>query len=314
VESAIKQQTIKVEPFDENDYGIDLNRDGKLDRAHAIVFDGEPGSMKLIGRAGVLQGHGRIHLEPGLFPVSTEFFHSLRYLAVSESGEVRAAARMKEIRYSVKKRWYSPQELARFVAGEQRDKAYTPDRPRWVRGNQEFGVSNSLAWQYRGFIEDREGQLRPQTHQELVSCVGCHSGIGATTDSNFSFARKLTDGGSDYFSLDASSPVKTSKESASPEIEKFLDEYDFYFQTNGALNDFRNASVEVKLPVTRQDIRSYFWPGAEDAVRMNKAYRVTVQEQSYTQGREPLVSPPDTMLRDIEAGKKTGVKVPIALK
>jgi hypothetical protein len=70
----------------------------------------------------------------------------------------------------------------------------------------------------------------------------------------------------------------------------------------------------VKLPVARQDIRSHFWPSAKNATRMNKAYRVTVQEQSYTHGRDPIVSPPVTVLPEIEEGKKTRVNVPIAGK
>jgi hypothetical protein len=111
--------------------------------------------------------------------------------------------------------------------------------------------------------------------------------------------------------LDAFSPRKTFKESASPEVGEFFDEYAAYIQNNGAWNDFRNSSVAEKLPVTRQDIRSYFWPDAESATRMNKAYRVTVQEQSYTDGRDPIVSPLVTVLPEIEEGKKTGVTIPI---
>jgi hypothetical protein len=44
---------------------------------------------------------------------------------------------------------------------------------------------------------------------------------------------------------------------------------------------------------------------------MNKAYRVTVQEQSYTEGRDPLVSPPQPMLDQVEVGTKTGLSFPI---
>ena len=54
---------------------------------------------------------------------SPGFFPSLRYLAVSESGEVSAAAPMKEIRYRVKKRWHSPIQLARRTVTEQRKNA-----------------------------------------------------------------------------------------------------------------------------------------------------------------------------------------------
>ena len=205
----------------------------------------------------------------------------MRYLDVSDEGDVIPASRVKEVRYSIKRRWYPRRVLARFAADEVKEKAYTPDRPRWVRGNQEFGVSNSLAWQYRGFIEDRDGWLRPQTHQELVSCVGCHSGIGATTDSNFSFARKITTGDAEYFAG-----------------------YATYLEQNHALNDYRSLSYDIRLPLDKQNIESFLWPDAENATLMNKAYLTIVQEQSYTKGRDATVSPLIYMRQQLEEDEK----------
>lgn len=311
VESAIRQRDISVDPFDEENYGVDLDKNDRLNRADTIVFSNRPGEMRLVGRAGVLQSHDKVHLEPGLFPESTEFFHSLRYLDVSDAGVVDKAVRVKEIRYSIKKRWYTPAELARFAAEENREKTYLPDRPRWVRGNQEFGVSNSLAWQYRGFIEDREGRLRPQTYQELVSCVGCHSGIGATTDSNFSFARKLSHGGGDYLSPDSSNSADSDGELTSIELKKFLGEYSSYLQNNHGANEYRSLRVPLEPPIPPQTIRSRLWPSAEQATLMNKSYRVTVKEQSFTEGRDPVVLPVLSILREVEEGKKTGITTPI---
>ena len=45
-----------------------------------------------------------------------------------------------------------------------------------------------------------KGELRPQDWEETVSCLGCHGGIGATTDSSFAFPRKIRSGeaGWDY--------------------------------------------------------------------------------------------------------------------
>jgi hypothetical protein len=320
VESAIKQQTLTVAPFDENDYGVDLDKNGRLNLANTIVFSDQPRAMKLIGKAGELQAHDRIHLEAGLFPESTEFFHSLRYLHVADNGEVTQAARVKEVRYSVKKRWHTPAQLARFAADEINEKAYTPDRPRWVRGNQEFGVSNRLAWQYRGFIEDRDGELRPQTHQELVFCVGCHSGIGATTDSNFSFARKFSDGQASYVlnTIGAASYAGaghgTPDEREVAQIDDLLAEYTSYIQQNHAVNDFRNIRGEFHLPLDAQRMRSLLWPTAENAVLMNKAYRLLVQEQSYTAGRDAIIAPLVHMHQELEEGTQTGVKIPFVLE
>jgi hypothetical protein len=271
----------------------------------------------LVGKAGELQSYGKVHLEPGLFPVFTEFYHSLRYLDVSDEGNVIAASRVKEIRYSIKGRWYPRWMLARFAADEVKEKAYTPDRPRWVRGNQEFGVSNSLAWQYRGFIEDKDGWLRPQSHEELVSCVGCHSGIGATIDSNFSFARKLTTGDAEYFagyegkSLDEGGPDAVPYEGESAALQSIVDGYATYIKQNGALNDYRSLDYDIRLPLDKQDIGSFLWPDAEKAMLMNKAYLIIVREQSYTKGRDATVSPPRYLRQQLEKDEKTGIEIPI---
>ena len=187
-----------------------------------------------------------------------------------------------------------------------------------MRGNQEFGVSNALAWQYRGFIEDSEGWLRPQTHQELMFCVGCHSGIGATTDSNFSFARKLAYGQVNYFSdnvIKSHSAAGMSGmvpyEGQSAELSRMVDEYTGYLQQNHALNDFRNIGGDMSLPMDKQRILSLLWPTAENAILMNKAYRIIVQEQSYTRGRDAVVSPLADIHQQVEKGEKTGIETPV---
>ena len=287
VESAIRRRDIALEAFDEHIYGVDLDKNGELNKADTIAFRSQPGAMKLVGKAGELQRHSKVHLEPGLFPEFTEFYHSLRYLDVSENGGVVPAARVKELRYSIKKRWYPPTTLARFATDEAREKTYMPDRPRWVRGNQEFGVSNALAWQYQGFIEDKKGELRPQTHQELAFCVGCHGGIGATTDSNFSFPRKLT------------------------EADDMLAGYTAYLQHNHALNDYRNLDDDFHPPTDKQNIGALLWPDAESAMLKNKAYRIIVREQSYTRGRDATVSPLRHIRREFDKGESTGIETPV---
>jgi hypothetical protein len=174
-----------------------------------------------------------------------------------------------------------------------------------------------LAWQYQGFIEDRAGWLRPQTHQELVFCVGCHSGIGATTDSNFSFARKLSAGDVEYFagytgkSLDKGRSRAVPYEGESANLKSIVDGYATYLEENHALNDYRSLNYDVHLPVDKQEIGSLLWPDAENAKLMNKAYRVIVQEQSYTRGRDANVSPLPTIRREFEKDEKTGIETPI---
>jgi hypothetical protein len=317
VESAISRQDIVVGEFHERDYGVDLDHNGELNSTATVAYRGEPGAMKLVGKAGELQSHAKVHLEQGLFPEFTEFYHSLRYLDGSEKDGVKAAPRVKEIRYSIKKRWYPPAMLARFAADEAREKAYTPDRPRWVRGNQEFGVSNALAWQYQGFIEDRDGWLRPQTHEELVFCVGCHGGIGATTDSNFSFPRKLPAGQVNYFADSTSKSLHKNRSDVvsyqrdAAKIGAIVADYGAYLQHNRYWNDYRNLGERNSLAVDKESIGSMLWPDAENAQLMNKAYRVIVQEQSYTKGRDAIVSPLLTIRQEFEKDEKTGIEIPI---
>ena len=186
-----------------------------------------------------------------------------------------------------------------------------------VRGNQEFGVSNRLGWQYRGFIEDREGKLRPQTHEELVFCVGCHSGIGATSDSNFSFTRKLDDVETGYLSgvatiySDNTGLLARSEKKVSPEFAAILAGYAGYFEHNGSLNDFRNLGINVRGPLTAQRLQVLLWPDEKSAMLMNKAYRTIVQEQSFTRGRDAVTSPLVHILHDVEEGATTGVTMPV---
>jgi len=311
VEAAIRYRSVTIDPIDEKTFSVDLDRNGRLSETDTVAFSAEPGAMKLVGMAGRLQAIDKVHLEAGLFPEFTEFFHTLRYLQVNPEGGVTLAPRMKEVRHAIKKRWYFPAQLSGFANDEAKEKAYTPDRPRWVRGNQEYGVSNALAWQYHGFIEDAQGKLRPQTHEELVFCVGCHSGIGATTDSNFSFARKLGDGHGNYFLHGGSVfPGSAAEYDTDPGVNDLLDEFAAYFEHNGAANDFRSRDVSFKPPLDIPQLRTLLWPSAEGALLLNKAYRLIVLEQSYTNGRDAIIDHLQFMHREVEEGAETGVEAP----
>ncbi|MCK7480137.1 MAG: hypothetical protein M0C28_24830 [Candidatus Moduliflexus flocculans] len=64
-------------------------------------------------------------------------------------------------------------------------------------------MDNGVGWYLAGFIEDRNGALRPQNREELAQCIGCHSGVastefplftsgvGNTVDSTWSLPRKF---------------------------------------------------------------------------------------------------------------------------
>jgi hypothetical protein len=149
-----------------------------------------------------------------------------------------------------------------------------------------------------------------------VSCVRCHSGIGATTDSNFSFARKLTAGDVEYFagykgkSLNQGKLDAVPYEGESADLQIIVDGYATYLEQNHSLNDYRSLNYDIRLPLEKQDIESFLWPDAEYAKLMNKAYLTIVREQSYTKGRDATVSPLIYLRQQFEQGEKTGIETP----
>lgn len=141
-----------------------------------------------------------IPVEKGMFPVGTEFAHPLHYVDLNADGEKgdkldgvadqqgmdyefpgTRSKRVKEIRYMYK--WKS-------VEWEDLDEEAHPDGV--VFGNEGQGwIDNNLGWILAGYIEDRKGNLRTQTTEELMQCLGCHGMTGNTVDSVWSFPRKL---------------------------------------------------------------------------------------------------------------------------
>ena len=254
VESLVKQKDIDLhESVDESLYGVDLNQNGSLDISDKVrisTYD----KMSYIGRAKQLLAEKKIHLAPGLFPENTEFLHSVRYLDWDEkSDHVGMSKRMKELRYAKKYAWSTYSEIERAAGAEAKealangtDESFIAD----FRGDYEHGLKNEISWVYQGFIEDKKGALRPQTHEETIGCMGCHSHLGATTDSTFAFARKFegidkgaVDYGWNHWSQKSLAGVKE------PRVEymnKGLQyEYSFYLQNNHSGNEFRNND-EVK--------------------------------------------------------------------
>lgn len=158
----------------------------------------------------------------GFFPVGTEFAHPLHYVDLNADGEVgegvdgvvgnKAATyefpgtrsrRVKELRYMYK--W-------KEVGIDDIDEDAHYDK--YVIGNEGQGwVDNNAGWLLAAFIEDRRGDLRPQTTEELMQCIGCHGKVGNTVDSVWSFERKLPGGNGwremDYGAYDSKHPQRS---------------------------------------------------------------------------------------------------------
>ena len=333
VEALVKQKDIALPAaVDETRDAIDLDNDGSLAMATTIVFRHEP-RLDYAGRAGQLLAQNKLHLAAGLFPEGTEFLHSVRYLDWDEANaRVDMAPRMKELRYARKEQWFNYSELQRIALAE-RYEAEINDLTQGVlavfRGNFEDGLKNDTGWVLQGFIEDRDGRLRPQTEEETYYCMGCHSHLGTTTDSIFSFTRKLEGHGADdplegwkHWSQKGLAGIPEPKARYVGVGEQY--EYSYYLQNNHSGNEFRNNDEvqqrffdaagnprEEMLDALHQDISVLLLPSRERALALNKGYRAMVMEQSFIKGRDANIEPMQNVLRRIDPGQRTGIKQPV---
>jgi len=144
-----------------------------------------------------------IRVKKGVYPVGTEFAHPLHYVDTDADGSHSSigafpgtrSQRVKEVRYMIKWDDYDPM-AHRPTAGAE---------PELIKGNDQHGwVDNGAGWYLVGFIENKDGALRPQNREEMTQCIGCHSGVretqlhptftsgsGNTVDSTWSFPRQL---------------------------------------------------------------------------------------------------------------------------
>lgn len=104
VEAILKQKTIQTETLDENISGIDLDQNGKLEKANKVKYNWPSQPMQYAGMAEEYQTSKELLTAGGLFPVGTEFLHSVRYLDWNkEANSVKLSNRMKELRYARKR-------------------------------------------------------------------------------------------------------------------------------------------------------------------------------------------------------------------
>jgi len=242
VESLIKQKDIKTDPIDESKYDVDLDKDGKIGIAYQITFEYDPINGKNMSYVGNASKQNEM-IAAGLYPVGTEFLHTVRYLDIDNNNSVKMSARLKELRYGKKVSWFSYSDHKLVYDQEMQDLRAFPDRLAVFIGDAERGLSNNRGWRYQGFIEDQKGELRPQTYEENLNCIGCHSSLGALADSTFVFQRKFENdtfqNGWFHWSQKGFEGI------AEPKTPDGRDEYVLYLQENGAGDEFRSNS-EIK--------------------------------------------------------------------
>lgn len=322
VESLMREQDISIHPVDERLLNSDLNNDGKLGIAEHIAYTWNPRAgiaMHFVGKAALKQQQGRLHAAAGLYPEGTEFLHSVRYLDIGDNGRVMMAARMKELRYARKDLWLSYSDLIESSGEEIKEKHDFPDRLKTIFGDAEHGISNGSGWIYQGFIEDTEGKLRPQSFEESAFCIGCHGGLGTTSDSSFAFPRKLPFStpshgwghASAYDFSGAPEPIRKDGRYA----------YSTYLEQNGGGDEFRqnqeliqrffneNGQLHAEAVARlHRDVGFVLYPTPERALELNKAYWLIVREQSYKLGRDALIEPAREVHREVEYQQSTGIE------
>lgn len=325
VEAVVRKRNIAIPETDESLYQVDLNANGLIDTASEIVFDWAPTEgryMFYVGKAKELQENEELHLAAGLYPEGTQFVHTVRYIGIGEDDNIQLANRIKELRYAKKTNWNTYSQLNNAVAAENMEAMQFPDRLRTILGNPEEGISNGQGWVYQGFIEDVSGNLRPQSFEESMGCVGCHSGIGATTDSSFAFPRKVnTDGFQNGWYHWSQKGWESLQE---PQWLDDTYEYTKYLIENNSGNEFRdNNEVIDKFFTETGDLKEdminqlhtdasvLILPSKERALELNKAYKVIVDEQSYIYGRDAHIKPLENVWDVVPEEELTGITAPI---
>jgi len=294
LEMAMKDLTeITTPPIDETLVCADLNHDGILGEVQSIAA--RPSYV------GVASGQPVKRMS---YPEGTQFIHTVRYVGLDDD-RVVPSVRMKEVRYMKKVKDYSVAELASLYGNERQEK---------IDGNLpvysdhgDKGLNNGMGWEVLGFIEDADGELRKQSYQEQMFCMGCHSTIGTTIDQTFAFPRKVTGAeGWGYINLEGMIDAP-SKGQVDGEILQYL-------KRAGGGNEFRenpemkarwfNDDGSVKTSeVKSADVYTLITPSQERALALNKAYKVIVEEQSFVYGRDATITPAQNVFREVEPEK-----------
>lgn len=292
LETAIKQlDSVSTPPIDENQVCADLNNDGRYT------------TVSEVARPEYYFGNASdIPVADMLYPEGTQFLHTVRYVGVNEAGDIFLPPRMKEVRYMKKIRMYDNAQLRSLYGNEQQEKR-EGNLPRYANQGDR-GLSNGFGWLVLGFIEDAQGKLRQQTHEENKFCMGCHTSIGTTIDQTFAFPRKVTGAaGWGYIDLRGMRDV--------PNYGSDEGEILQYLRRVGGGNEFRaNPEMQARwfnedgsvdeAAVRNASVYELITPSRERALRLNKAYRVIVAEQSYIYGRDATVVPVDNVYREID--------------
>ncbi|MDN3639346.1 hypothetical protein QWY82_11075 [Simiduia curdlanivorans] len=293
VEMSIQSLTaISVPVFNEVHYQIDINGDNKFDTA----------VEQLVWQSHYFGDASDQAVTPQQYPLGTEFLHSVRYVGVSSTGDIGPSTRFKELRHMKKIRSLDESQIDNRYRRERKEKV-DEELPYFVNHHDQ-GMDNNFGWMLTGFIEDSQGELRPQTHEETMACMGCHSAIGSTIDQTFAFGRKITGKqGWGYINLKGM-PDAPSISSNEPEIAEYLRRVgggDEFRQNQEMQQRWFNADGSLKVEAVAQaDVYQLITPSPERALQLNKAYTHLVRTQRFVFGRDASWLPAKNVLKNID--------------
>ncbi len=296
LEMAIKQlDSITIPAIDESTINADLNGDGKIGGK----------VQQLRHRQHYFGDAGDIALAQQQYPTGTEFMHSVRYVGIDDNDTIVVPPRMKELRYMRKIRQLDPYDVESRYARERKDKRLGM-LPTFINHFDE-GMENGLGWMVSGFIEDYDGELRPQTFEENMQCMGCHAAVGTTIDQTFAFARKVS-GARGWGYID------TRGMEDAPSIAETEGEILNYLKRAGGGSEFRENPEMLKRwyhddgsvneeKIKDADVYTLIAPSRERALKLNKAYTHIVRHQSYIRGRDATWLPAQNVFDEVSAGE-----------
>jgi hypothetical protein len=292
-------------PTNEVAIGEDVNDDDVLETEVTEVvvttnrkFTVEGERNFYVGQAGQTE-----YIEPSIYPLGTEFLHTVRYVGVDDEGNIYNSRRMKEVRY-----------MRRFQRGRLFDQALLYEEellekedgalPTFLNHGHS-GLAKKFGWQITGFLEAYDGRLRWNTYEENSFCMGCHSSIGSTIDKTFSFARKV-DGAAGWGYIN----LKGMKDA--PNVGETRGEIATYLPRVGGGTEFRsnpelearfyhpNGDVSTVALASARDVYDVITPSRDRALALNKAYKVIVEDQDFIYGRDATAMPPPRVLSEVD--------------
>lgn len=221
------------------------------------------------------------------YPPGTEFAHPIYYLDPQNTISFKSL-RIKEMRYMKKLAYADVQR-----SGEKEERSFF-----WDKG---LVFNNSKNWIMVGFIEDKDGRLRPQSAQEMKFCVACHGGIGGTVDATFTYWRKVP-GADGWMEQDYNLRVKNIKDwtyaslegNTGPEIKKLLPlvrgEYQLYFSMTNGGDHFR-SNEEIRSRISKDVNKISFILSPEDNIITNPSLINYLDDGGYIKPELFLPSP-----------------------